>query len=186
MNILQSIKDFLQNLSKKNLIQVSLGIASFIILLIIGTILWQNYTTSLLQKNLVKINKLRVESVELINKFQEVRDQQDYVSDLLTKDKDFRIKEFFDTMVKELFLERNVGNTAEVSESQDLGNGYDEIQLGAQFTSITTKQVCEILEKIEKNKLVYVKELTLTKIQQTALLDVSIKIATLQLKTAQT
>lgn len=186
MNILQSIKDFLQNLSKKNLIQVSLGIASFIILLIIGTILWQNYTTSILQKNLVKINKLRVESVELINKFQEVRAQQEYVSDLLTKDKDFRIKEFFDTMVKELFLERNEGNTASLSDPVDVGNEYDEIQLGAQFTSITTKQVCEILEKIEKNKLVYVKELTLTKIQQTALLDVSIKIATLQLKTAQT
>jgi len=186
MNILQSCKDFLQNIPKKNLVQISAGVVFAIILLVIGTIMWQNYTMNVLKKNLDKINKLRTESVTLINQYQEVLEQQEYVSELLNKDKTFKIKEFFDDMVKELFLERNVGNTAEVSEPQDLGNGYDEIRISAQFTSITTKQVCEILEKIEQNKRLYVKELTLSKVEQSSSLDVSIIIATLQSKAAQT
>lgn len=132
------------------------------------------------QKRLKRVNQLREEARVILEKHEMVKKQQQEVDTILMKDPAFKIKEYFTALLKELGLERNMTKSAEVSDPQDLNNGYSEVKLDAALSELNMKQLSNFLYKIEQNERIFTKELTITKALKSPTIDVTLVIATLQ------
>lgn len=129
-----------------------------------------------------RVNELRKQAKVLLEKNEQVKRQQEYVQDIITKDRTFRIKEFFISTLQELGLARFSSKDPVVREPEDIDEQFAEITLDASFAGLTMKEVATLLFALEKNERIYCKEITITKALKTPTLDVSLLIATLQEK----
>lgn len=177
--IFQNIKDFVSDLDKKQLYQLTAGLVGGVIVCAGLIIFWHNSAMGSLQNKLVQVNKTRKDAQVLIDDYKRVTKQQEDVKDLISKDASFKIRDFFNLTIKDLNLTANLGRVDVPEPPQDLGNGYNEIKLTASFTGLNMKDVCDLLENIERERRVFIKILSMTKDGQ--LLDVTLEIATLQL-----
>ncbi len=182
MNILVKFRDFIYAREEKE-IYTYIGIIIGIVVLIMGILLY-TYTSraSNWQTKIKRINKQREETRTILQKYEMVKQQKTEVDTILAKDSSFKIKEYFTGVITELGLTPYNTKPAEVSEPQDLTSDYAEIKLDAGFTELTTKQLTDLLYKIEQNERVYTKELVITKALKTPTIDVTLVIATLQPK----
>jgi uncharacterized membrane protein YhiD involved in acid resistance len=180
MNI-TTIKNFIQELDRKEFKRyMMIGFAIFCVL--IGLLIFmQKRKISNLESKLRRINQQRDEVRSILQEHALINQQRAAVDAILAKDKNFKITQYFDNLVKELGLTRFMTKEPTPDE-RDLNNGYDEIQLDATFKDMDMRQVTELLYKIEQNDRVYTKELALIKPPKSSKLDVSITIATLQPK----
>ncbi len=174
-------RNFLQELEKKQFYQY-LGIFLGIFLLLLGALIFfQRRRIGALEQRLRRINQQREEARAILQEYRLINQQRATVDEILAKDKNFKIPQYFDLLVKELGLSNHMSKEPTVAES-DLNNGYEEVQLDSSFKEMNMKQVAELLYKIEKNDRVYPKELVLIKSPKASLLDVTLVIATLQPK----
>lgn len=183
MSMLIRIKNFFDELEKKEFRRYSMLFFGIIIGSIVLFFYMHNQKINRLQKELKKINRQRVQARGLLEKHTVVQQQKIEVDEILVQDKTFKIKEFFTRTVSEIGLNDKLSKEAEVSEPQDLENGYSEIKLDASFTKMNMKELCDLMYTIEKNRRIYTKELAITKALQSPTIDVTLVIATLQPKT---
>lgn len=182
MQVVHYSKNFIRNLEEREFYRY-LAIVLGVLVLVLGILIYTNYSTvSGLELKLKRINKQREDTREILQKHETVKQQQAEVDAILAKDPTFKIKEYFTATVAELNLGQQNTKQAEVSEPQDLDNGYSEIKLNAGFTDLNMKQLCELLYKVEQNERIYTKELIITKALKTPTIDVTLVIATLQPK----
>lgn len=181
MNIMD-ISNFINELDEKDFYKYMI-IFVVLFLLILGIIMFfQHSALASYETRLKNINKQRVELRSLLQEHAIVNKQQEAVDTILSKDKGFRIADFFELITRELGLTQNVTKSPVVEN--DLGNGYYETQLDASFKDMDMKQVTDLLDKIEHNPRVYAKNLGLHKTPKSAKLDVTLVVATLQPKTS--
>ena len=143
-----------------------------------GLIYYYYAKTSELKATLKKVNRSRQDVQVILQKYKAVKKQSEEVNAMLAEEKNFKIKNFFDSIVQQHQLKNKQKKEAEVSEEL-LYKRYTEIKLAAQFRQISTQQLCEFLNSIEQKARVYTKELIVTKTKG-ASLDVSLTIATLK------
>jgi hypothetical protein len=136
------------------------------------------------ERRIKKINQLRDQAKKILTRHAIVKKQQAEVNTVLDRDRSFKIKEFFTTIISELSLGNSLTKQPEVTDPQDLGNGYSEIKLDASFTGLSTQQLVDLLYKIEQSERIYTKEVIVTKAQKSPTLDLAIVLATLQQKIA--
>jgi len=184
MNPFNHVKELVLNLDQKQVYQATGIVFGVMVLLCGATIFWHRHTMNNLAKSLAKVQQIQLKSQVLINRAEQVKQQQAYVDALLEKDTTFKIKQYFDLLTKSLNLELRLSKPAEVLDAQDLQVNYEEIRLTASFTGLNMRDICDLLEAISKNKRIYTKEISITKVAQA--LDLSIVIATLQPKAVQT
>ncbi len=176
------ISNFINELDAKDFYKYMLVVV-LLFLIIIGAILYfQHSALSSYEARLKTINKQRVELRSLLQEHGLVNKQREAVDAILSKDKAFRISNFFDLITKELGLSPHV--TKDTVIENDLGNGYVETQLDASFKDMDMKQVTDLLYKIEQSPRMYTKNLVLLKTPKSSKLDVTLVVATLQPKTS--
>lgn len=63
-----------------------------------------------------------------------------------------------------------------------MDNGYTEVQLYASFSNMNIQKIAELLDTLEQNDRIYVKELEIYKSEQAHAVNINIMIATLQIQ----
>jgi len=180
MKIFQKIHAYLYTLDTKDFyknIGIFLGaniIACVLILYIFST------TISSLKESLQDNYKKEQETKQLLDRLQKVKKQSEEINSILEREPTFRIKNFYDDLLKKLNLESKQRRQADVSEEEVLKGRYTEVRLNSYLNGIDTRQLCDILQALEQKSRIYMKELVITK--KDSLIDVNITIATLTLE----
>lgn len=180
MNMIIRIKQFIEELDNKTLYQYLAGVAGLVILILALLFFMGHRRVLTLQTEIASMNRFRADARNLLSKNAVVNERKKLVDEILTQDPTFIIKEYFLQVVAELNLAGNSTKEAEVSTPQDLKNGYSEIRLDASFTGITMQQLCELMFRLEKNRRVFIKEVSITKNFSRPTIEVTLIIATLQ------
>lgn len=179
MNFINTLQEFVMGLEGKTRTRM-LGIVFVVLFGLVGT--WWYFHTSRIDgliKKLASVNSLRLRTKKILAEHEQVKQQQQEVTTILEKEKNFKIVEYFNAVLRDLGLQ-SLNSKQPVITEEDLQNGYTEIKLDAGFTGMNTKQLSELLFKIEQNERVFTKELNITKSMKSPTIDVSLVIATLQ------
>lgn len=181
MNFLIDRTRFLQEADKRDLYRYFfLALASFLVIMALF-FYWYFGKINTLKASLKSINHARTETRKILQQHALVMQQQDEVNTILEKDEDFIIADYFNTLLENLHLTVYNSKAPNVSV-ENLNNGYIEERLDAGFTNMNMQQLCQLLDKIERNERVYTKELSITKALKSPTIDVTLTIATLALE----
>lgn len=124
---------------------------------------------------------LTEQAQKIIIKAKNVEKQRKDVDTLLKEGESFKIGGYFKEITTQLQIadKQGVINYSLV----DRDHGYKEGILNAQFSEMNMKELCELLDVLEKNERIYTKELQIMKSKKkNATIDVTLIIATLQKK----
>jgi len=183
MSLLLRFKAFIDERDQKNYYRIIGFVIGFFVLIFVVLLYWHSGKVDALQKELKTINKQRGEVSILLGEYEHVETYKERIKKVLEEDTTFRIKQYFDQAAAELNLKNY---KADVSEPQDLHNGYNEIRLDCSFTGMTMQELVALLDgKIEHNKRIYTKELVITKTPGSRTFDVTLVLATLQSRPPQ-
>lgn len=180
MSMIVRFKNFLDELGSREYKKYLIVTIGLFIALIALLFYWHRTKVAYLEQSLRKLNRERQQARELLEKHTIVQQQKIEVDEILSQDKTFKIKEYFTQTVNDLRLNNKVAKDFEISEPQDLENGYSEIKLDASFTKMNMKELSELLYTIETSRRIYTKELVITKAPESQSIDVTMVIATLQ------
>lgn len=180
MSMLIRFKNFVDELESKIYYRYLAAVLGIFTALLVMFFYLHNRKVNSLEQELRKVNRERQQARELLEKHTIVQQQKLEVDEILSQDKTFKIKEYFSQAASELNLGNKLAKDTEISEPQDLENGYSEIKLDASFTKLTMKELSELLYKIETSRRIYTKELVITQAPDSRTIDVTMVIATLQ------
>jgi hypothetical protein len=181
MQVLDKLRNRIQEWDEKELktyLIVTLSAISLVLVLFVAFYLKR---VSTLKKQIHYVNEKREEVKTILDKYEVVDQQEKKIDALLEEKGNFKIREI-DDVFKKLNL---IPQTSATSQTEKDAT-YREASLKASFSGITMKQLCDLLEELEKNKLVYTKDLEITRAKQPQKIDVVLTLATLQKKSQQT
>ncbi len=181
MNFLNDLQSRITLLDKRSWYQY-LAITAVFFFLLVGVILFFYYrSVSKWEQKIAEVNESRLEAKKLLDKAERVKKERTEVTALLEEDPNFKIKAYMqDVLEKVGILAQVQSENAVVSSMQD---GYQENQVTYQLAGINMRQLTELLNEIEENKRVFVKELDITKSKKVPrTIDVDIRIATMMPK----
>lgn len=183
MIFLKPIEQFIISLNKKDFKRYAIVYLLSVIGLVALLIFWQSSKANAIKKKINQTNNQRVETREILTQDQAVQKQKKLVDQTLKERKNFKLQHFFGLIIKQLKLQNNLKKSDPfVSNLEQLrSSGYSEVRVEASLVNLNTKQLVELLEEIEKNPIIYVKYLEITKSGKAPAIDVLITIATLQL-----
>lgn len=181
MKWLDSLQSYLDNLDRKSFRNYSL--AFFAVFMIAFSYLIYNFYSNVhsLKSKINVLNRKRRNVTELLQQYELVQKQKKQVEEILNKEKDFKIKQFFDEKLTKLGIIQNK-KSADDSEGESI-EGYTERKLDAVIENINTKQLAELLEELERTDRIYLKEVDIEKNKETPTITAHIIIATLEPKT---
>lgn len=181
MNLLNKYTDFIAHRSRKDFIRLLIALCGLILAVLIFLIYLFFHQKHTAVRALQDAYKQRNELQLLIEKNNEIKRQKEIVSQLLEKNNNFKLIQFFDVLVDTQRLGQYVADkrltTTELEQQSML-----EIELAIQLRAITMQQLVLLLQKIEENERVYFKKLEIRKAGKLPAIDVDVTIATLQLK----
>lgn len=182
MELVNRLRLILEGLERKDFYKYLVMILMFFVVLMGLTIYWHYSSMSDLRTRLADVNDTREKKVRsVLKRMNNVKQQRGRVKDILAKEPNFKIAGYFDDLVTQqgLLENRTEENTSEV----EMSNDNIEISLRARFSGLTMKQLCELLDAVEKKERIYAKNLEITKSVKTPeTIDVNLTIATLQPK----
>ena len=180
MKAIEIMQEWLDSLENAIFYRYLAGILS-VIIAIAGIIIYQYYTTMNEYTDQIEaINEQRQDVQELLEKAHLVYEQKKAVNALLAADPNFKIEAYFTKVISQLGLQSNL----DVRNANRIERGdqkYDESILNAKLSGMNMKEVSELLENIEENKRVYIKNVEIEKSRKKPrTVEVHITIATLQ------
>lgn len=179
MVFFERVKGFIRSLDTREFYRF-IGIIFGIVFLILSLLVYRYYSSvQQLHRKLRRVNEQRQETRSILEKNEEVLLQRSNIEALLEQTKNFKIKEFFSSVLQELQLTALSSKEPDISQ-KDLIDGYVEIQLEASFSGMNTRQLAELLYKLEQNERVYIKDLKIVKALKAPTIDVSLVIATFE------
>lgn len=177
MKVLTNFAIYIQNLNKKNFEKYLLVFLAFMILLSgISIYFIYNKSTSLV-KDIKHLEKISNDIIQIINENEKFNKKEGELKQLLDKNTDFNIRAFFEQFTKEQNItpESNWANTAFTLPVE--GNDkFDEVGLTATFKNQTTESLIKIIENLNKNQMVYIKDLII-KNQENKKIEVTMTLA---------
>ncbi|MGB8468114.1 MAG: hypothetical protein WCE21_03840 [Candidatus Babeliales bacterium] len=179
MPLMYTIYGWVSNLDAAQFKKWSASFFGITTLLLLALFYWYYHATTHLSSKMVLINKQRVQTRELLERFEVVKKQKAEVNTLLEQDRDFKIGGYFSTIIDTLHMRANKTRDPATSSIQ-LDNGYTEIQLYASFSQVNMQKIAELLDTIEQNPRIYVKELEIYKPGTEQSVNFNVMIATLQ------
>lgn len=122
------------------------------------------------------LNKYRTQVQQILTDYQKVAQQKESVSELLASTDTFYLQQFVQSSLETIGI-----TTSSIGKvSSQTVNGYTEESVSVQLTDINTKELCELLQTIEETSRVYVKNVTITRIEGASSISASMFIATLK------
>ena len=181
MTFLDNFIVYIQNLNKKDFEKYLISFLLSILILLGSTIYYiynKNYNLIL---EIKKLKELVIKTTNIIKDNVKIEQKEKQQQQLLEQNKDFSIKTYFEQFCKEknVIPELNWGDT--ITREIEGSDKFDEVLLTATFKNQTTQIVLKILDSLEKNKLVYTKELTITN-ENNKKITFEITIATIKYK----
>jgi len=180
MELINKLRLIIEGLEQKDFFKYLVVLLIFIVLLT-GTILFWHYNKiSGLRESLEELNDVREDTVlPILRRMDTVSLQKKQVNAILAKDKDFKIGDYLNKLLRKQGLTFNSITPSTV----DLGNSYNEVFAKVQLSEMDMRQLCEFLETIEKNERVYAKDLEIIKSKKNpGTIDVNVTVATLEPK----
>lgn len=182
MNIFEQAYHYYEQANQKTkYIYMGIFFGSILALhIVIGYFFFTRYNA--VHESLNNVNELRSTNVQrLIGRIHEMKRQKTSVNAMLAEDENFKIGGYFKTLVASLGLatKKEIETTSQ-AEKDEL---YKESVLNAKFSGTNMQELTELLEQIENNKRIYIKEIEITESKKIAnTIDFVITIATLQPK----
>ncbi len=179
MNIIEKFQHLIDNVDDRTFYLSLTGLLTFIILCVAGIIFYYYSAVGSLYEQIDHINEQRVQAKRILTMYKQVEKHRLEVDTLLTEDTGFKISGYFNAILGQLGLADKKGG---LSTTSHIDHGkYSEAILKAPLTDINMRQLCELLEKLESNKRIYVKELEIAKSKKkNKVLDVTLTIASLE------
>lgn len=183
MELVNKLRLALEGLDRKDFYKHLIIVFVLMAALMGFMVYWHVSSMSDLRVRIDSVNETREKTVRsLLKRMAQVQQQRGRVKDILAKEPNFKIAGYFNEVLMQqgLIDFRTEENVSEV----DMGNDNTEISLRARFSAITMKQLCELLDVIEKKERIYAKNLEITKsVKMPESIDVNLTVATLQPKT---
>ena len=160
MIVIDSLRDFIRGLDKKEFkLYASLYIGVCIVL-VTGIMIRHVYLIREAKSKIKQLNQARHKVQGVLTDFGQVVQQRTKIDALLKKDKNFYIQKFFQDLTQRLSISKDA---TEKPSTQKLENGYTEESLNINLLRITTQQLCELLQGIEKEERIYIKNIDISK-----------------------
>ncbi len=176
MELLDKFRDFISNLEDTDFYKY-LGAFFGVFALLLCLLFYIHYSkVNKYFAELKKADAMRLQTKKLLGDYKAVNAQREKVEDILAKDRNFRIGEAYQTIVQRSGL----SSRAELSAptSGESFSGKTEVVISSHFSSLTMKQVTDLLQAIAQVPQLYVKDLVLKKTPSQTV-DVDITVATL-------
>jgi len=162
MKGIEKIINHLQSLTKKEF-KKRLSISLLILAIICLTAIYYIYneSSSLVQK-IKTIERVANKATDILNENKKMEFEEKRLTTLLEANKEFNIKSFFEQFYQQQGMtpEPNWDTIVIPVEGNDK---FDEVILNATFKKQTTTNLTRILDALDKNEMVYIKELTVKK-----------------------
>ena len=183
-SIINQITDFFWNLDKKQFNHIVIGLLAGTTLILGTTIYLQFRRARSFKKEMAVINNNRTSIKEILEKNEQIKMQQKRAEEILAKDKQFKLKEYFETLLNTMQPQPNL--KSDPITTKDLENlraqGYEEVGMDAELVNLNMKQLVDLLSALEQNERIDIKKLEITKSKQQPTIDVMLTIGTLQHK----
>lgn len=177
MVLLDRIRERLEKLDEKEFFKYGAIFLGIMFLLATGIIVRYYFKVSSLQKQMKRVNGLREDVKQILERYERVQKQRNEVNALLEKDEDFILEEY----IARLAAKQRLSFVIESRTTAPRDDVYQEIAINAKFTNMNMRELTELLAEIEKNKRVYTKDLDIVKSKtRPGTLDVGITLATLK------
>lgn len=181
MNLIKNYARKIFNLSRQYFLKLCAVIALCILCVSVLFIYMFYHQKHKLLNNLTTVYKQRNESQDLVFRNNAIKQQEEIVTELLKKNKDFKLLQFFDSTIDQLRLTKYVISKGS-PKIESKNSSLSEISLDTKISNINMKQVVEVLQKIEASEIVFIKKLDIKKTGKMPTVDIELTIATLQLK----
>jgi len=177
MIYLESVKDYIQGCSYKEIVRIQLAYI-FLYILLMGFLIFRHFSALQDAQQKMKIlNKARNEIQFILTEFEYIKNKTEQVDLLLTKDKNFYIQKYYQETMQDLDI---IKQSASGLASNIWPNGYTEESLQINLSEITMKQLSDFLQAIQENQRVFVKNLEIVKSSVEKKINANLAIATLK------
>jgi len=180
MAIFDSIKNMINGLSIQSFYKyAAIGLALFFVI-VFGLLYYFMSSLGYYNRQIENINDMRQGAQQILEKNARVEQQRKAVDAILNRNPEFLIAGYFDELVKKLDLSDKTAAAETVTRVER--DNYEEITYSPRFIDINMKQLTELLQEIEQNERVYIKELEIEPSNKAPYaIDVRLTIATLAL-----
>ncbi len=176
--IYQTLKNIIQSYELQTIYRYIVFYTIAIIIALAGLLFWHYRSITYNQQLLKKLAKERLETQQILTNYNLLKQQEDEVETILNQNPDFRIIEAYNNIISTLNLQNYTTGNPEPIE--DRIENYIERKLAINLNNISTQQLVQLLEEIEKYERLYTKALTITnKTPKNKAIDASVVIATL-------
>jgi len=162
IQIINKIETFIQSLSKKEFqkyLTVSIGIIAVVLL---GATYYIYNLNTQYNKNLGTTLKLARQATSIIAQHKHLQEKEEEIKELLEQNKNFNIIIFFENITNKhgITPEPNWKPETVAIEGSD---AFEEVILQTTFPNMTTQKLITFISNIYEEKMVYFKELIITK-----------------------
>lgn len=181
MTIIERIEGYLSGTQEKDFYKYS-AVGLSILVVILGFFIYRHYSKiGTLKKQIGTVNEYREEMKLLLDDFARVEQQRAAVDAMLDKEPNFKIGGYFKTLLQALNLsDKKLDDTISHTTRHKT---YRETQYKVRFTDISMRQLSELLDKVESNDRLSVKELDITQSKkQPGAIEATVTASTLQRK----
>ena len=178
MKVIEKIKSFFHKLNIEQLSKHTTSLVATVIVITALTLYISYSKISSLQTKSTNINNARKTARGILSRQELVKTQKAEVDEILSKEKNFKIKSYFDSVVSSLNLYGK--KQKEAITTEELPNKFTEVRLTTTLININTQELCSLLQAIERKTRVYTKRLEINKKDHNDSLRVDLVIATLK------
>jgi hypothetical protein len=178
MIIVSTLQEFFDSLDAKQFYTYMGSFFGALFILMISILIYYYYASSSSQEQIQELNSMRNDVEKLLSKAQMVDRQRSEVKKALAENENFKIAEYWETLLNELKLTNKQSQKAKI-EKAELEDTYQEDILIAHFVDMTMKELTELLDALDKKPLVSTKTLEINQSKKRRnTIEVSLTIAT--------
>lgn len=179
MDFLESIRTRLENADEKELYSYY-GIIGGALFFLFALLVYNHYSrVSWYKFELNKINTQRNLTRQILRNAKLVKAQQQQVEEILAQDKDFRIGEAYQTIIRTGNFASKLVDQSAPTTGESI-NGKTEVQVIAKLKNLSMKEVTDLLAMIASVPQLYTKEVSIQKPHGKSTVDLDITVATLE------
>ncbi len=167
------VVDYISSLSAKDSFKIIIGAVSVVTIIALGT---AYFVYARGKKHVTSIRELHTlikKSSGILAQSKSIGQEEDRIEELLQKNRDFNIKSYFEQFCRShgVTPEPNWETTTNPIEGNDK---FEEVVLPATFGGQTTEKLVTLLDDLDKEEIVYLKELAIRKEPSTIAFDLTI------------
>ena len=184
MDFLDSLRTYIENADEREL-YTYYAIIGGIIFFLFGLLTYYHYSNvSWYNRELNKLNKQRTITRQILQDSKMVKAQQQKVEQILAQNKDFRIGEAYQTIIRNGNLASKLVDQSAPTTGESI-SGKTEVQVTSKLKNMSMKEVTDFLVMIASVPQLYTKEISIQKPFGKPSVDVDITVATLEPSTTE-